>query len=235
MLHGCSGMLTKSKRLKKRDTAWAKILTEEGYVVLLADSFTARGYMSICKITKRPVKPERERPFDAYGALRWFQAQPFVRADRVVLAGWSHGAIAALWTAWDGQPARPKDLAHDFVAAFVFYPGCIILRRKVPDYRPAVPVLVQMGTKDNWTLPKPCARLVKETNERAGAIVMEIDLYDAAYHSFDHPKLTVREVISRNSSYKSGERRVMIGTNLDAREKAIKRVVDWLRPRLKGK
>jgi len=234
MLHGCSGMLTKSRRLKKRESAWAKIFTDEGYAVLLADSFTARGHGSICRIKMRPIKPERERPFDAYGALRWFQGQPFVRADRVALAGWSNGAMAVLWTVRDRQPARPPDQAPDFVAAVAFYPGCIALRRAARDYRPVVPVLVQMGADDNWTLPEPCAGLVEETNRRAGKKVMEIDLYDGAHHSFDHPSLELREIVSRNSALEGGERRVTVGTNREAREKSIRRVVDWLRPRLTG-
>ena len=81
MLHGCSGLLAKkSGRLKSRERAWRDIFLAEGYVVLLLDSFTERGHRSICEtsIRKRPIEPHRDRPHDAYGALRWLQDQPFV-------------------------------------------------------------------------------------------------------------------------------------------------------------
>ena len=167
ILHGCSGLLTKkSGRLKSRETAWRDIFLAEGYVVLLLDSFTERGHRSICKISirKRPIEPHRERPHDAYGALRWLQAQPFVIPSKVALGGWSNGAMSMLWTVDAAAPQRPANLTHDFRAAFGFYPGCITLKKRRPDYTAAVPTFLQLGADDDWTWPKPCQDLA----ERAG-------------------------------------------------------------------
>ena len=82
-LHGCSGLFTQSGGFQKRDWDWAKRLQSLGYVVLFPDSLTPRGIEEIC--TRKDIggaMPFRERPRDAYGALRWLQSQPFVRKDR---------------------------------------------------------------------------------------------------------------------------------------------------------
>ena len=82
-LHGCSGLFTQAGGFQKRDWDWAKRLQSLGYVVLFPDSLTPRGIEEIC--TRKDIggaMPFRERPRDAYGALRWLQSQPFVRKDR---------------------------------------------------------------------------------------------------------------------------------------------------------
>lgn len=228
MVHGCSGMLDSRGALKTRETAWRDILREEGYVVLLVDSFTDRGHRTLCRVkaTERPVAPDRERPHDAYGALRWLQAQPFVKPDRIALAGWSNGAMTLLWTIRADAPQRPKDLTHDFRAAIGFYPGCIVIRREVSGYTAAVPALLQVGLADQWTKPKPCIDFVAEANARGGAR-LEIDAYEGAYHSFDFPDMKVREVTI------SGGRKVPAGTHPEARAKAIERVRAYLRAALR--
>jgi len=225
MLHGCSGMLThKYRRLKSRETAWRDIFLAQGYVVLLLDSFTERGHKTICKISlsDRPIEPHRERPHDAYGALRWLQGQPFVNPKKVALGGWSNGAMTMLWTVYGNARQRPKNLEHDFRAAFGFYPGCITLRKKAPDYFAAVPTLLQLGADDNWTLPKPCLALAEEAATRGGHPIT-VDLYKGAAHSFDHPKSKRRTITVSNN------RQVRLGTHPAARAKAIERIKSYLK------
>ena len=224
MMHGCSGLLTKKYgRLKSRETAWRDIFLEEGYVVLLVDSFTERGYRSICPISlaDRPIEPDRERPHDAYGALLWLQSQSFVAPDNVVLGGWSNGAMSMLWTVFSDAFQRPQNLAYDFRAAFGFYPGCINLRKRLPAYTAAVPTLLQLGADDNWTWPKPCQELTKTANAIGGALVIA-DTYKGAVHSFDHPTSKRRTISVSNW------RQVRIGSDLEARRKSINRIKFFL-------
>lgn len=228
MLHGCSGLLDKRGDLKSRETMWRDLLLAEGYVVLLLDSFTDRGIRSLCRVAlnQRPVEPHRERPHDAYGALRWLQAQPFVKPDRIALAGWSNGAMTMLWTLAEDAPQRPKDLAHEFRAAIGFYPGCITLRKEKPGYRAAAPTLLQIGASDDWTLPKPCSELAADSNGRGGARI-DLDAYDGAYHNFDSPNSKPREITVSNN------RRVHVGSHPEARARAIERVRGYLRAALR--
>ena len=220
MLHGCAGLISKKDGgLKPREKAWRDIFLEEGYVVLLVDSFTDRGYRSICKIplTNRPIEPNQERPRDAYGALQWLQRQSFVAPGKIAIGGWSNGAMSLLWTGLDSAPQRPKGLTHDFRVAFGFYPGCITLGREKPGYKSSVPTMLQLGGDDNWTWPRPCQRLAEIAN-RIGSAPIAVITHQGAVHSFDHPS-SARRVIST-----SGGRQVRIGTNTQARDKSIKQI-----------
>ncbi len=226
MLHGCGGLVSSKGAISPRKRMWAEIFAGMGFVALLPDSFRSRGHGSLCQVKIRPVEPDRERPYDAYGALRWLQAQPYVKADKVALAGWSNGAMALLWTLKDDAKARPADLAHDFVAGVGIYPACGDVRKT--NYKPKVPVLLQVGVADDFTPPKPCLGLVEDVNQRPGAR-MEIDAYEGAVHGFDHPNAPVRKVVVRHSSLRTGEKEVLIGSHPESRDKAIRRVSAYLK------
>lgn len=226
LLHGCGGLLTKSGRMKKREAAWRDILLAEGYVLLFVDSFNPRGHREICKLSRRPILPERERPHDVFAALSWLQKQPFVDPARVGLFGWSNGAMALLWTIRRDAVQRPANLENDFKTAIGFYPGCIAISRT--DFRAAIPTLLQVGLADTWTKPIPCLNMVDDSND-SGGVRMEIDAYPDAAHGFDHPNSKPRKVVA---GFRSGSKKVSVGTNKAARAAAIERVLNYLRAAL---
>ncbi len=118
MLHGCSGLRTRTGAVQAKPRFWAEHLHGLGYVTLLVDSFTTRGIDEVCT-GRHLLSPVRDRADDARGALRYLQALPGVRADRVGLLGWSNGAAATLSTLFDEGSAE-----RDFRAAVAFYPNC---------------------------------------------------------------------------------------------------------------
>ena len=220
MLHGCAGMLTASRSLRPRPAFWARWLWEKGYAVLLADSFTPRGHGGICTMAERPLHPDRERPYDAYGALRFLQAQPEVDPARVAVMGWSNGAMTLLWAVKTDARQRPVDLDHPFRAAVAFYPGCSALKRQA--YATEVPTLLQLGADDDWTPARHCLVL---TDRAAAGVPIRADVYAEAHHGFDHPASVVRQVLTRAAGQ---ERRVHVGTNLKARNSAVVNVEAFL-------
>lgn len=225
MMHGCSGPYTKSGRMQPNLAAWFERFRDWGYVVLLVDGFNPRGFRTICETRNRPLDEIDDRPFDAYGALAWLVAQPFVRADRVALVGWSNGAMATL-AAIDGKaPGQFGAGANRFRAAAGFYPGCLRLEKR-GDWAPYPPLLVMVGLADDWTQPKPCIRLIESV--RAAGAAAEIDAYEGAYHAFDHPYLKLRTRAAKNAAWRTAEREVHIGANPAAREASIKRLRDFL-------
>ncbi len=224
MLHGCAGMWTKSGKLSKRPTFWSQWLMQRGYVVLLADSFTARGVKSICSTRNRPITPETERPFDAYGALKFLQLRPDLRADRVALMGWSNGAMTLMWTIRTAAPQRPRDLKHDFRAAIGFYPGCVQISKQ--PFATKIPTTIQIGELDDWTLAEPCQKLVQHAKVAGSPI--DITIHPGAYHNFDHPSSKLKTITTKNSAYASGEKQVHTGTHPEARAKAIENVAAFL-------
>ena len=191
-MHGCGGLLTRSGKVLSRETAWARELTGQGYEVLAVDSFTTRGAASECA-HGGPVTPEVQRPLDAYGALRYLQAQPDVEPDRIALMGWSHGGGSVLFALGSADAARDQAAGQSgFRAAVAFYPGwCNVRSQHAADWHSAVPLLILMGASDVWTRAAPCETFVQTVKARA--MPVDIHVYPGAYHDFDFPHLALHE------------------------------------------
>ncbi|PYM65754.1 MAG: dienelactone hydrolase family protein [Candidatus Rokuibacteriota bacterium] len=227
MLHGCGGLWTRARAVQAKPAFWAEHLAARGYVVLLVDSFGPRGIDEICT-GRRSLSTEKDRADDARGALRYLQALPDVRADRVGLLGWSNGAGAALSVLFDRG-----DLARDFRAAVAFYPSCLRRYPGGPDYRPYAPLLVLIGAADDWTPAAPCVTWAGRA--RALGAPMEIHVYQGAYHSFDAPDSPVRyRADVRNRSKPGGSGGAHVGTDPAARADAIGRVTRFFGTHLGG-
>ncbi|MBM3503680.1 MAG: dienelactone hydrolase family protein [Alphaproteobacteria bacterium] len=230
VLHGCGGIYQRNGKLIARDDDWSERLRALGYVVLQVDSFTARGVREVCTMKDRPLTAERDRPRDAYGALRYLQSQSFVRPDRVALLGWSNGGIALLWTIAGTSTARPKTLEHDFAAAVAFYPGCSTALRAKRPWSTDVPLLMLLAEKDDWTPATNCQQLAERARGSGPAI--ETVVYPDAHHDFDAPNTPVR--VRRDvATTRSGT--ATVGTNPAARADAITRVPRFLLERLPAK
>src|SRR5258705_5790757 len=203
IMHDCSGLGPSSSGAPGR---WARELVGRGYVVLMPDSFPTRGFAAGLRTTPSPrrndVGPSR-RVRDAYAALAHLRTLPFVDGSRVGLMGGSHGGATTL-AAMVAPSASPG-----FRAAVALYPGCAPWLRSGTTgaddgYRPAGPLLILIGEKDDWTPAEPC-RLLADAAQRAGSPVM-IKVYPGAYHSFDNPN-PLRYVATRvNASSPTGHR-----------------------------
>ncbi|MBS0530308.1 MAG: alpha/beta fold hydrolase, partial [Proteobacteria bacterium] len=200
MMHGCSGLLGKSGRFLPIYRAWARALLQQGYVVLVVDSTTSRGFGETCSASTARRTMWRDRPKDAYAALGYLQTQPFVRADRVALMGWSQGGGVVLLSINNKSIGRPAELKHDFAAAVAFYPGaCAEKWQSAPfthvpvnGWTSRVPLLVLFGEADVWTELKPCAAFLAAAQARGNPI--ELKTYPNAVHAFDAPKLPRTEL-----------------------------------------
>jgi dienelactone hydrolase len=188
MLHGCGGLYDpKSGLPEARSTWWAEYFQQHGYVALMVDSFKSRGAPKFCPNSEPTILPNRERPLDTYAALRYLQQQAFVRADRVGVAGWSHGGGTALFAIDADSPARPANLVSDFRASVAFYPGWCSTSEQRPAWHSTVPLLVLLGASDNWVLAEPCRVFVEAS--RANGTDAEAIVYPDTYHDFDWPGL----------------------------------------------
>ena len=227
LLHGCGGMFTSQGDLTPSYRRWGELLSEEGYVVLLVDSFNPRGHWSICDQQKRSILVSRERVEDAYAALQWLARQAYVRADRIGLIGWSNGGSGTLYS------MRPTStIGSGFRAAVAFYPGCRTLSRAKTPYRPYAPLLILIGEADDWTPAAPCAELAAAA-QAAGA-PLTIVTYPGAHHSFDRINSPVRYRPNVRNPNQPGGRGATVGEHPDAREDAIKRTLEFFAKTLKN-
>jgi dienelactone hydrolase len=235
LMHGCSGLLDKKGRILPIYRAWMRGLVVQGYVVLTVDSASPRGFGQTCTAGPQRATMSRDRPKDAYAALQYLQAQPFVQPDRVGLMGWSQGGGIVLLSINDRSIGRPAGLAHDFRAAVAFYPGACSERLQSKPFTEVephgwttkAPLLVLFGEADTWTLFKPCQDFIEGAKARGNPI--ELKSYPAAVHAFDAPNLPLREL----PDYRTGDGPIpVIGTDRDARTDAFPRVLEFLKLQL---
>ena len=200
LMHGCSGLNDKKGRIFGLYRAWARALAVQGYVTLIVDSATPRGLGQTCSRGPDSRRMWRDRPKDAYGALQYLQAQPFVKPDHIALMGWSQGGGVTLLTINDKSIGRPVALAQDFKVAVSFYPGACADQYQSKPYTQVepdswttkVPLLVLIGEADVWTPFKPCDAFITAAKARGNPV--ELKSYPSAVHGFDAPNLPRREL-----------------------------------------
>jgi dienelactone hydrolase len=208
LLHGCSGII-------RTEFGWASEIQKMGYAALIVDSFRPRGHTEICTDFRRVTR--RERVLDAYGALRWLRAQPFVDRRRIAVAGWSNGAFAVLQVI-DAARERP---AGEFRAAIAVYPDCRFDRTT----RFYAPLLILIGGRDDWTPAASCRELVASPDARPAPVLLHV--YLEAYHSFDNPSAARQYLPNVENANKPGGG-ATIGYDPLAYAAAIVRVRDFL-------
>ncbi|HEY3918703.1 MAG TPA: dienelactone hydrolase family protein [Stellaceae bacterium] len=203
ILHDCSGLGPRSSGSPGR---WAQRLAAEGYVVILPDSFTPRGYpQGVCTVSPTArtdtVNP-LPRAYDAYATLAFLRSLPYVDGAHVGVMGGSHGGSTTLVVdTMPVSPAAPLAAAreHGFAAAIALYPGCgshlgtwnvqrsggLIgpVTQYLGTYQPVAPLMILVGGQDDWTPAEHC-RVLAERAQAAGYPVT-IKIYPGANHSFD--------------------------------------------------
>lgn len=228
LLHGCGGLYAKSTgRVAPRHVWWATTLQQQGYEVLMVDSFGPRGVSDLCTAKERPVRASVERKRDAWAALAYLRNRPEVDRARIALMGWSQGAgtVLAAFGAGDEGPAGGE--GGGFRAAIAFYPGCNTPLND-EDWQPDGPLLMLVGEKDDWTPPQSCVELVKRDAVRERT---ELVVYPNAYHGFDAPDAPVRK---RKDLATVPGGTAHVGTDDDARRDAIERVTNFLHEQLRA-
>ena len=175
---------TGARGSSRNRTAGRSWLAERGYVSLVVDSYGPRGVKGDCR-TGPDEPPITARFDDAMGALRYLQAQPFVRADRVAAIGWSQGGVYAMAVINGPSLERAKQRgvelpAVGFAAAIAFYPGGC---KSLIDEQVIRPLLVLIGAADDWTPAATCQQMADAMAMRGADV--SIVVYPGAYHYFD--------------------------------------------------
>jgi len=237
ILHDCSGLGPRSSGAPGR---WAAELVAQGYVTVMPDSFSTRGFPSgVCvegATSRNDVSPAR-RVLDAYAALAQLRTLPYVDGRRVGVMGGSHGGsttLAAMASPETDRNPFVPDRRDGFAAGVSLYPGCagrasgwrgartggISVPAGEP-YLPMAPLLILIGDKDDWTPAEPCRRLVA-ASQAAGAPV-SIKVYPDAHHSFDSAN-PVRFLPGRINANSPTGRGATTGGNPEAWQDAIREV-----------
>lgn len=193
LLHGRAGCYSSAakgvytgKTLSKRHKQWGAFWADRGYIAILVDSFTPRGYPSGFpkgSYEDRPaaVSEQTVRPLDAYGALRYLRGRDDVIKDRIGVQGWSNGGMTVLVTMSDGAPGiKQPQRDTGFRAGLAEYPGCS-MKAIEGSYHAYAPLLLMIGSADQEVSPKRCEEFA--ARNKIAKIV-----YEGAEHNFDDPE-----------------------------------------------
>ena len=177
ILHGCGGLSPQLER-------WSRFFADHGYVGMVVDSFGPRKVKGDCAPESPDDIPVTARLDDALGALRWLQAQPDVRKDRIGAIGFSQGGVYAMSVvngpSLQRAAARGVKVEPGFAAGVGVYPGgCKSL---IPQLA-VRPLLVLIGGADDWTPPSFCQQMVDSMKSRGADAAIVV--YPGAYHYFD--------------------------------------------------
>jgi len=122
LMHGCGGW---QPAVRKGLDAYARFLVGNGFVVLNVDSFGPRGNQggTVCQSLNRLSAARRYRTSDAYDALQFLRAQPFVDAKSVFLIGQSNGGSVAMIAAMERTRRSQIGGQQAFAVSWPFTPG----------------------------------------------------------------------------------------------------------------
>jgi len=173
LLHPYSG-------LQPSSYDWGRWLRNLGYVAILPDSFAPRHLHATCGSID--VKPGRQA-LDSLGALVYLRSRPDIIPRKVAVMGWSHGGAATLASVSPGLVRKIHPNGGPYQAAIALYPGCDGWKAN----RLTSPLLMLMGSDDDWAKPGPCVEHAKGL-QAAGAAI-EWKIYPGAMHAFDAPSV----------------------------------------------
>ncbi|MBL8690277.1 MAG: dienelactone hydrolase family protein [Rhodospirillaceae bacterium] len=217
IMHDCSGLGPRSSGAPRR---WGEDLVAQGYVVIIADSFSPRDLPNgVCNEAPERLRTASHyvRVADAYGALDFLRTLPIVDGKRVGIMGGSHGGsstLASMVDPGDARTAQALAKRDGFAAGIALYPSCgqrfgtwSVTRAKgnrgpvtgyAGVYRPIAPLLILAGEADDWAPAEPCVRMAEAA--RALGLPLEIKVYPGAHHAFDSASRVVFNP-NRNNGY----------------------------------
>lgn len=149
-------------------------------MALSVNSFGTRGITNNCGWAKIPTA---QLVGDAYGAMEFLAAQPFVDAKNISAVGFSMGATTVLSLAQDDWAFRVDTTGKSKLKAAVsMYPRCGQVDRS--SITLMAPLQIIIGELDDWTPVSECQLLSKHVSPEGASLTLTV--LPGAYHAFDH-------------------------------------------------
>ncbi len=177
MLHGSSGVLA------ARELTYGKQLAAMGIAVLVVDSFGGRRDRGSSYIERLLNITETMFIADGYAALGHLAARPEIDSNRIVLVGFSYGAMATMYALMTEVVDRMAPPGLRFAGHVAFYGPCVA---RFDDRRTTgAPLLMLYGGDDQIVDPERCAAFASDL--RAGGSEVDVVVYPGAVHQWDGP------------------------------------------------
>jgi len=175
LMHTCGGV--RNPHIKQH----AQALLKAGYVVMVTDSFEPRGVENCAT----RIVSGSAGVADAYAALAFLAAKPFVDKSRIYQVGYSWGAIVATMLA-SPQSAAIVGSSLRFAATVSNYSNCSYQDKYQLVLRDSDrPLLMLMGERDQELPAATCFPLLTEMKAQGSPV--EWFIFPDATHSWDKP------------------------------------------------
>jgi dienelactone hydrolase len=180
LLHGSGGVLA------SRELTYAPQLARMGVAALVIDSFGARRDRGTEFIERVLNITETMMLADAYSGLGFLAARQEIDPRRVVLTGFSYGAMATMYAIYAQvadklAPPLPTGERLRFAGHVAFYGPCIA---RFDDSRTTgAPLLMLIGGRDAITDQRRCAEVAADL--RQGGSRVDTIVYPEAVHQWD--------------------------------------------------
>lgn len=175
LLHGSGGVLP------TRELTYAAQLAMMDVAALVVDSFAARRDRGTEFLERVLNITETMMLADAYSGLAFLASRPEIDPGRVVLTGFSYGAMAATYALYAQIADRLAPGGLRFAAHVAFYGPCIA--RFADSRTTGAPLLMLLGGDDEITDERRCAEIADDL--RAGGSRVETIVYPGAVHQWD--------------------------------------------------
>jgi dienelactone hydrolase len=175
LLHGSGGVLP------TRELTYAPQLARLGVAALVVDSFAARRDRGTGFIERILNITETMLLADAYSGLGYLAARPEIDPHRVVLTGFSYGAMATMYALYAQIAERLAPGALRFAGHVAFYGPCIA--RFADSRTTGAPLLMLIGGADEIIDQQRCTEVAADL--RDGGSPVETVVYRGAIHQWD--------------------------------------------------
>lgn len=177
MLHGSGGVLA------SRELTYGKQLAAMGIAVLVVDSFGGRPERGSSYIERLLNITETMLVADGYAALGQLATRPEIDPKRVVLVGFSYGAMATMYALMAEVADRMAPPGLRFAGHVSFYGPCVA---RFEDRRTTgAPLLMLYGGDDKVIDPERCSDFADDV--RAGGSKVDVVVYSGAVNQWDGP------------------------------------------------
>lgn len=200
---GCEGLWDGDKR-RSLMGIYARMAAAEGVVAIIVDSFKPRhidGKLAVSDVCSGWLLRGAERAGDVAVTLEYARGLPFVDADRLAVAGWSHGgwAVMDLLAMPQGRlvpqslTAWPTDTFAGLTSVYLTYPYCGINASGFPTLAPTRgfaeprPIWAIHGTDDVTADPVPCDEAYELAIDEG--VPVDVEVLEGATHAFDRSDL----------------------------------------------
>jgi len=177
MLHGSGGVLV------SRELTYGRQLAAMGIAVLVVDSFGGRPDRGSSYIERLLNITETMLVADGYAALGNLATRPEIDSKRVVLVGFSYGAMATMYALMSDVADRMAPPGLRFAGHVSFYGPCVA---RFEDRRTTgAPLLMLYGGDDQVIDHERCSAFADDL--RAGGSKVDVVVYPGAVNQWDGP------------------------------------------------